>query len=165
MSIFVTGTDTDVGKTLVCAWLVHHWKAAYWKPLQSGLPADSDTIQALVPDAEILPSRWKLSQPLSPHLAAQKDNVRIDLGDVCLPKSDKPLVVEGAGGVFAPINNDKYIIDFIAKLGIKTLVVARSGLGTINHTLLTLQALRSRAIPIWGVVMNGPLNPDNPKAK
>jgi len=164
MTVFVTGTDTDVGKTLVCAWLVHHWKAAYWKPIQAGFPTDSDTIRSLVPDAEILPSAWTLTQALSPHLAAQKDHVRISLDELRLPHSSKPMVIEGAGGVFAPINNDQHIIDIIAKFNFKTLIVARSGLGTINHTLLTLHALRSRAIPIWGVVMNGPLNPDNQKA-
>ena len=164
MKVFVTGTDTDIGKTLVSAWLVQHWRASYWKPVQSGPDQDQDIIRRLVPDATIVPSRWELSQPLSPHLAAQHDNVQIELDDFTLPATSGPLVVEGAGGILVPLNTKATMIDLMAKLGLPVLVVARSALGTINHTLLTVQALRHRDIPIWGVVMNGPPNADNAQA-
>ncbi len=160
-AVFVTGTDTDVGKTMVSAWLVQHWRAAYWKPVQSGPQADCDTVAALAPDARILPSRHLLSQPLSPHMAARRDGVTINLDDFTLPAIAGPLVIEGAGGVLAPLNDTQFMIDLMEKLGAPVLIVTRSGLGTINHTLLTLQALAGRAIPILGVVMNGSIDPDN----
>ena len=164
MSLFITGTDTDVGKTLVSAWLVHHWRASYWKPIQSGPLADSGTVHNLVPSAKILPSRWTLSQPLSPHLAARHDGIQLDLADFVLPEVQGPLVVEGAGGVLVPINDRHLMIDLMAQLGLPVLVVARSTLGTINHTILTLRALRQRGLTILGVVMNGPPDPDNAQA-
>ena len=164
MSVFVTGTDTDVGKTLVSAWLVRHWKAAYWKPVQAGPDADGLAVRNLAPDAEIFPSAYALSQPLSPHLAAERDGVAISVSSFALPRTDRPLVVEGAGGVMVPLNADHTMLDLMERLMLPTIVVARSTLGTINHTLLTLTALRGRAIPILGVVINGPLNPDNSQA-
>lgn len=160
-AVFVTGTDTGVGKTLVSAWLVHHWRAAYWKPVQSGPETDCGTVKDLVPQAEIIPSRYVLSQALSPHLAARWDGTTIDLDQIVMPEIKGPLVIEGAGGVLVPLNDGRLIIDLMAKLGTPALIVVRSGLGTINHTLLTLQALRSRAIPIVGVVMNGPPDSGN----
>lgn len=163
-AVFITGTDTDVGKTLVSAWLVRHWQAAFWKPVQAGPQTDSQSVRSLVPTARIIPSLWSLSRPLSPHLAADLDGVDIDITGVKRPPIDGPLVIEGAGGVFAPLNRTTYILDLISTLEAPAIVVARSALGTINHTLLTLHALRSRAIPILGVVMNGPLNPDNRQA-
>ena len=143
---------------------MHHWRASYWKPIQSGPQTDADTLRTLLPKAAILPSRWALSQPLSPHLAARQDGVTISLDDFTLPAVSGPLVVEGAGGVLVPINDRHVMIDLMVQLNLPVLVVARSGLGTINHTLLTVQALRQRGLAIAGVVLNGPPNPDNAQA-
>ncbi|MBY0281313.1 MAG: dethiobiotin synthase [Alphaproteobacteria bacterium] len=165
MRIFVTGTDTDVGKTVVSAWLCYHLKASYWKPVQSGTSegTDSKTVWDLS-KTEIFPETYSLKAPLSPHLAASLEEVQIDLEKINLPKTDKPLIIEGAGGVMAPLNNKHTILDLIEHLKVPTIVVARSTLGTINHTCLTLQALRSRSLLILGVIMNGPQNSDNKEA-
>ncbi len=163
--VFVTGTDTGVGKTLVSAWLVRGWQADYWKPIQSGSEdgPDRDIVRRLSGAAteRIHPSRWDLRAPLSPHEAARLDGVALALSDFTLPETARPLVVEGAGGVLVPLNARDLMADLIARLGLPALIVARSGLGTINHTLLTVEALRRRAIPITGVVMVGPANPAN----
>lgn len=164
--VFVTGTDTDIGKTLVAAWIAQHWRAAYWKPVQSGTAGGTDatTIQALAPDAAIIPPRWTLTTPASPHLAARLDGVEIRLDDFTLPDTAGDLVVEGAGGLLVPLNDQDTMADLMARLGLPTVVVARSGLGTINHTLLTLAELRRRALPILGVIVNGPEDKENQAA-
>lgn len=164
--VFVTGTDTDVGKTLVSAWLAQHWAAAYWKPIQSGSAegVDADSIAKLAPAAEILPSSYVLQAPLSPHEAARRERVRIDLSALKPPRTAKPLVVEGAGGVMVPLNETALMADLMERLRLPVVVVARTGLGTINHTLMTLEVLRRRRIPILGVVMNGQKNPANRQA-
>jgi len=165
---FVTGTDTDVGKTVVSAWLVHHLNASYWKPVQSGMneTPDKNEIQRLcgISDHRILPSTYELNEALSPHEAARIDGIEIKLDKIVKPEVKGPLVIEGAGGVYVPLNDASFMIDLISKMGCPTIVVARSGLGTINHTLLTLSALRQNNIDVLGVVLNGPLNPKNKKA-
>ncbi|KIL98355.1 Dethiobiotin synthetase [Paramagnetospirillum magnetotacticum MS-1] len=164
--VFVTGTDTDVGKTLVSAWLAQHWRADYWKPIQTGSAQGTDfgSVAALAPAAHIHPSAVVLPAPLSPHEAARRENTRIDLSALVLPQTSAPLVVEGAGGVMVPINEAALMIDLMARLALPTIVVARSGLGTINHTLMTLEILRRRRVPLLGVVMNGQKNPANRQA-
>ncbi|EPY03117.1 dethiobiotin synthase [Magnetospirillum fulvum] len=164
--VFVTGTDTGIGKTLVSAWLARGWQAAYWKPIQSGMTEGTDPawVARMAPEVEIIPSAIELQAPLSPHEAARRERRRIDLSALVLPETDKPLVVEGAGGAMVPINETALMVDLIARLGLPVLVVARSGLGTINHTLLTLEVLRRRRIPLLGVVMNGQRNPANRQA-
>jgi dethiobiotin synthetase/malonyl-CoA O-methyltransferase len=162
--VFVTGTDTGIGKTMVSAWLVRSWKADYWKPVQSGIADgyDADVIRSVVPNATIHPSVFLLNAPLSPHQAARLDGVSIALEDFRLPATNgRPLVVEGAGGVFVPLNDSHLMVDLMARLRLPVLVVGRSGLGTINHCLLTLEALRQRDIPIAGVVLSGPINDAN----
>lgn len=165
---FVTGTDTDVGKTVVSSLLVKQLDAYYWKPIQSGTNEceDKDEIQRLtnLPDDKILPCSYELSEPLSPHEAARIDGVEIKLDEITLPSVEGNLIIEGAGGVFAPLNDGTLMIDLIKKLNCQVIVVARSGLGTINHTLLTLKALRDYKIDISGVVINGELNYKNKKA-
>jgi dethiobiotin synthetase len=165
MGIFVTGTDTNVGKTIISAWLCYNLKASYWKPGQSGAIEGSDS--AIVTDlsgAEIFPEAYSLKAPLSPHLAASLEGIQIDLNKITPPLTDKPLIIEGAGGIMAPLNNKHTILDLIGQLKVPTIVVARSTLGTINHTCLTLEALRSRSLPVLGVIMNGPKNSDNKEA-
>jgi malonyl-CoA O-methyltransferase len=166
--VFVTGTDTGVGKTVAAACLVRAWGADYWKPAQTGLadePGDSATVAALagLPAGRVLPPRVALRAPLAPAAAAALEGVAFDLADFTVPPrtGHRPLVVEGAGGVLVPLTAEALIIDLIARLGLPVVVVARSSLGTINHTLLTLEALRSRALPVAGVILNGPADAGN----
>lgn len=166
---FITGTDTDVGKTVVSALLTLGLGATYWKPIQSGLAPITDTdyvrrVTAL--DAShFIPERFRLTQPLSPHAAAAIDGLSIHLSDFVRPASAKPyLIVEGAGGLMVPLNAHDLMIDLIQHLNLPVCLVARSTLGTINHTLLSLAQLRRAEIPIVGVVLNGPKNESNRQA-
>jgi dethiobiotin synthetase len=174
-SVFVTGTDTDVGKTLFSAWLCMHWQANYWKPIQSGLSevthleTDTDRVTRLATCMHI-PERHRLTQPLSPHQSADLDGVSIQLEDFVWPPSHQQhiqgerWVIEGAGGCMVPINWTQCMSDLMLHLALPVLVVARSGLGTINHTCLTLEHLKNKGIHVLGVVLNGPSNPANKKA-
>lgn len=168
--IFITGTGTDVGKTVVSAMLVAGTRGAYWKPIQSGLGEITDTqwIQQMtgLPDDHFMPETHRLRQPLSPHAAAALDGVHIDLADFAPPDPHPRhhLVVEGAGGLLVPLNERHFMLDLVVQLGLPVLLVASSQLGTINHTLLSLDKLRSRKVPVTGVVMNGPKNESNRQA-
>jgi dethiobiotin synthetase/malonyl-CoA O-methyltransferase len=164
--IFVTGTDTGVGKTMVSAWLVRSWGGEYWKPVQSGTIEawDADPVRAAAPGAIVHPSTYALSAPLSPHEAARLEGVTIRLDAFHLPAARRPLVVEGAGGALVPLNDRDLMVDLMIHLDLPVLVVARSGLGTINHTLMTVAVLRDRGARIAGVVLNGPPNPANRQA-
>lgn len=167
-NLFVTGTDTGAGKSVVSAWLVHRLNANYWKPIQSGLEGETDTqiVQKLagLDDHRCYPPTFSLTQPLSPDEAARRDGVTIHLDDFSLPPSPRPLVVEGAGGLLVPLNNKDFMVDLIRHLGLPVVLVARTTLGTINHTLLSLEALRHRQIPILGIILSGPKNPANEQA-
>lgn len=174
--LFVTGTGTDVGKTVVSAALLHRYRHVaplrYWKPVQTGTPMDDDTasVKALgiCGVDEIYAAGVRLPRPLSPHLAAELCGVKIDVSSVvrlaCKASSPRGWIVEGAGGVLVPLNRNELMADLMAALGLPVLIVASSQLGTINHTLLTLEALRSRSIPIAGVLLNGPSNAENWRA-
>jgi len=162
MKVFVTGTDTDAGKTVVSAWLCLHADADYWKPIQSGHPPDRDAdVVARLSGARVHPERHLLRAPLSGQDAARLEGKRIELDDFRPPQTARPLVIEGAGGVLVPLNESATTLDLIERLGAPVIVAARSGLGTINHTCLTLMALRSRNLPILGVVLSGPPNAAN----
>jgi dethiobiotin synthetase/malonyl-CoA O-methyltransferase len=165
MKVFVTGTDTDAGKTIVAAWLCLHSGADYWKPIQSGHPPDrdADTV-ARLSGAHIHPERHLLREPLSPFHAARLENLRIEMEDFRLPETSRPLVIEGAGGVLVPVNEAATMLDLLVRLGAPVILAARSGLGTINHTCLTLSALRGRGVPVLGVVLSGPQNTANREA-
>lgn len=169
-SLFVTGTNTDIGKTVVSAVLVAGLRANYWKPIQSGLidGTDTDWIQKHtdIPQSHIHKETYALQQPLSPHAAAVFDNIEISLDAFSLPviPEEDFLIIEGAGGVLVPINEKYFMLDLIEKLGSPVLIVADSELGTINHSLLTIRQLRDRKIKIAGVVMNGPQNQGNKEA-
>lgn len=167
--IFVTGTDTGIGKTVVSALLTAGLKASYWKPIQSGLEEETDTEfvrrVAEVTEKRIIPERYRLNEPLSPHASAKIDGKTIHLDDFEMPGfTSNHLVIEGAGGLLVPLNEKDMIIDLIQKLEVPVLLVVRSELGTLNHTFLSLEALRNRGIPIIGVIMNGPPNVSNRKA-
>jgi len=172
---FVTGTDTGVGKTVASAALVHRLRAAgpvrYWKPIQTGIETDDDTatvgwLGGCAPD-ELWQHGIRLERPVSPHLAARLSGTRIDAAHVARHFPDDRSVrwiVEGAGGVLVPLNEREMMADLISRLALPVIVVSRSTLGTINHTLLTIEALRRRSIDVAGVVMIGPPNADNREA-
>ena len=161
MRVIVTGTDTDVGKTVVAAALAGALRATYWKPVQSGLidGTDSDTVRALAGEAvPILPEVYRLQAPLSPNIAAAQEGVHIDPAALAMPDVDGPLVVEGAGGVLVPLTDDWLSADQFAAWGLPVILVARTALGTINHTLLSLESLRARGVEVMGVFFNGEEN-------
>jgi len=169
-AFFITGTDTDVGKSVVAAILTLGLKAAYWKPVQSGNEPSTDTdwIKSAteLDNRHFFSERYRLTNPLSPHEAARLDNIQISLHDFALPDSQgfPHLVIEGAGGLMVPLNESDLMIDLLQQFAVPALLVSRSTLGTINHTLLSLQQLRQRNIPVLGVIMNGPRNPANKQA-
>lgn len=161
MRVVVTGTDTDVGKTVVAAALAGALHASYWKPVQSGLVdgTDSDTVRALAGDGVcIVPEIYRLNAPLSPNIAAAREGVRIDRTALTLPDVAGPLVVEGAGGVLVPLADDWLSADQFAAWGLPVILVARTALGTINHSLLSIEALRTRGVEVMGVFFNGEEN-------
>ncbi len=167
---FVTGTDTGVGKTVLSALLCAALDAFYWKPIQTGTceGTDRETVQrlALLDEHRSLPESYCFDPPVSPHLAASQAGRQIDLSKILLPEISPTdaLVVEGAGGVMVPINETEFMIDLIQHLRLPVLIASRSTLGTINHTLLTVAALRQVSLAIAGVVMIGHENADNFRA-
>ena len=168
--LVIVGTDTDVGKTVVSALVVQGLGATYWKPVQSGLEegGDSGRVQRLLnlPHERLLPEAYRLQAPVSPHWAAEREGVQVDRQKLELPTLAQvpgPLVVETAGGLLVPLRRDWLQIEQIAHWRLPVLLVARSGLGTLNHTLLSLEALERRSIPVLGLVLNGPLHADNPR--
>jgi dethiobiotin synthetase len=169
-TLFVTGTDTAVGKTVVSAILVAGLAGEYWKPIQSGAEAGTDTAwlkeKTGLPDAAFHPETYLLSPFLSPHAAAARQGVRIDLAAIRTParRQASHLIIEGAGGILVPLNETETMADLIVQLHVPVLLVARSTLGTINHTLLSLEKLRHIGADVLGVVMNGPKDEENRKA-
>ena len=161
--IIVTGTDTGVGKTVFAAGLAAALGATYWKPIQSGLDgetSDSNTVRALGV-REILPEAYQLTEPLSPHRAAELDGVTIDPDRLALPQVTGPLVIEGAGGLLVPVTRDTLFADLFRRWQAPAVLVARTALGTINHSLLSIEAMRARSIPILGIAFVGDANEDN----
>jgi dethiobiotin synthetase len=157
----VTGTDTGVGKTVVAAGLAGYLGARYWKPVQAGLDeeTDSDAVRRLTDGrAQVIPEGYRLVTPCSPHEAARIDGVRIDPTALALPAGDTPLIVEGAGGVLVPLGDDTLYTDLFAEWRLPVILVARTTLGTINHSLLSLEALRARGLQVAGVIFSGDEN-------
>ena len=163
--LVVTGTDTDVGKTVFAAALAGALGAHYWKPVQAGTDpyGDADRVATLsgLPPSHILPEAYRLATPCSPHRAAAIDGVTIDPARLALPEVAGPLVVEGAGGILVPITPDLLFADLFARWARPVVLVARTALGTINHSLLSIEALRRRAVPILGVAFIGDAHPDS----
>ncbi|EPY49589.1 dethiobiotin synthetase [Schizosaccharomyces cryophilus OY26] len=164
MKLFVTGISTDVGKTIVSSILVESLQADYWKPIQSGDLENSDShkLKRLISNSKthIHPNSYALNTPASPHVAAKLDQVTIDVNSIVTPGTENPhMVIEGAGGVFVPLNDKDMIIDIIQQ-DYKVVIVSRNYLGSINHTLLTIEALRNRNISIAGIVFSGTENPE-----
>lgn len=157
----VTGTDTDVGKTVFAAGLAGYLGARYWKPVQAGTEGGTDSERVrLLSDrkADVLPEAYILQTPCSPHEAARLDGVAIDLERLKLPLGDGPLVVEGAGGVLVPYADDLLAADLFAAWGLPVILISRTSLGTINHSLLSIEALRARSIDLHGIVFVGEEN-------
>ena len=166
--VFVTGTDTGVGKTLLSALLVAALNRKYWKPIQTGASEGTDR-QAVMKWAGVsadrtFPEAVVFDPPVSPHLAAEQQGSRIDLMAIRRPVEPDPIVIEGAGGVYVPINDDVFMLDLMGHLNAPVVVAARTALGTINHTLLTISAIRSAGLELRGVVMVGKENADNRRA-
>jgi dethiobiotin synthetase len=165
--LFVTGTDTGIGKTLVSAMLMSGLNARYWKPVQSGLTDITDTEWVKkhtgLDDTRFFKETYRLKEPLSPHTSAALEGIHIDMERFIIPETneDETLIIEGAGGIMVPLNEKELMIDLMKRCNAPVILVARSGLGTINHTLLSINQMRQEHIEIFGVVMNGPKNKDN----
>lgn len=161
-TIVVTGTDTDIGKTVFAAALTVALDATYWKPVQAGLDEGGDGAAVRrLGVSRILPEAYRLATPCSPHRAAAIDGVTIDPDRLALPDLPGRLVVEGAGGVLVPLAGDLLYADMFARWGAPVVLVARTALGTINHSLLSIEALRARHVPILGIAFIGDPVPDS----
>ncbi|UJH66121.1 dethiobiotin synthase [Allomuricauda sp. SCSIO 65647] len=161
MKIFVTGISTEVGKTIASAILVEALQADYWKPVQAGdlHYSDSDKVKEMIsnPKSVIHPNSYALNTPMSPHAAAEIDGIKIDLSDILEPKTENHLVIEGAGGLLVPLNDKDTIFDLV-KPEYKVVVVSRHYLGSINHSLLTINALRQKGFEV-GIIFSGNEHP------
>ena len=159
---FITGISTGIGKTVTSAVLVEKLKADYWKPIQSGDldQSDSLTVKSLISNQKstIHPEKYKLTQPLSPHLSAKLDGVHIQLENLTPPQTENTLIIEGAGGLMVPLNEKELLLDLIKNLGIEVIVVSQNYLGSINHTLLTINTLKQNQIKIKGIIFSGDEN-------
>jgi len=164
-TLVVTGTDTGIGKTVFAAALTSALGASYWKPVQSGLAEETDSACVArlgeVPPHRILPEAYRLILPASPHLSAEQDGVEIDPQALVPPQVDGPLVIEGAGGLLVPLTRTTLTIDLFARWGFPVVLCARTGLGTINHSLLSLEALKARGVPVLGIAFIGDPAPDS----
>ncbi|WP_407180613.1 dethiobiotin synthase [Bradyrhizobium sp. STM 3562] len=163
--IVVTGTDTGIGKTVFSAGLANFLSAKYWKPVQAGLDGQTDSQHVArlgsLSDDRILPERHRLNTPASPHRAADIDGISIDVDALDVPDTgEHPLVIEGAGGLMVPLSRDTLFIDVFARWRLPVLLCARTALGTINHSLLSIEALRHRQIDILGIAFIGDENLD-----
>jgi dethiobiotin synthetase len=163
--LFITGIGTGVGKTIVSAILVEKLQADYWKPIQSGDLDNSDTmtVRSLVSNSKTTfhPEAYRLTQPFSPHKSAALDGITIDPSKIVMPPTENQLVIEGAGGLFVPLNDHFFMIDLIQQFNAEVVLVVKHYLGSINHTLLSLEALKSRGITIRMVVFNGDRDEDS----
>lgn len=160
MNYFVTGIDTDSGKTLVSAILCEALEFEYWKPIQAGTPKDSDIIRSLSPTTIIHPERYFLQTPASPHAAAKIDKVEIQLADFDPPKKSG-IIIEGAGGCLVPLNDSDFVIDLTRGFNCEIILVADLYLGSINHTLLSAHLVNSRGYAVKGIIFNGRSNPES----
>jgi len=163
MNYFVTAIGTDSGKTLASAILCEALNADYWKPVQAGLPRDADVVRSLItnPQTKIHPERYLLNTPASPHAAAKIDGVNISLADFTLPVTTNSLIIEGAGGCMVPLNDNDFVVDLIRFLSTDTILISNLYLGSINHTLLTIESLKKRNIKLGGIIFNGEPNAES----
>ncbi len=159
---FVTGIGTGIGKTIVSAILTEKLKADYWKPVQAGELNNSDTmkVKSLVSNTKSVfhPETYALTEPFSPHKSAAIDGIEIDINEFTIPKTDNNLIIEGAGGLMVPLNDQFLVIDLIKKLNVEVILVSQNYLGSINHTLLSIQTLKHYQIPVAGIIFNSDSN-------
>jgi dethiobiotin synthetase len=160
--ILVAGIGTDVGKTVVSAILTLLVEGDYWKPIQSGAPGDAETVAQWLPRTQVHPPAYSLKAPLSPHHAARLENAVIQ--PFSLPETTRPLVIEGVGGILVPLATEWLAIDLFSTWPCKWILVSKHYVGSINHTLLTVEALKQRHIPILGIIFNGEPNADSESA-
>ena len=156
----IAGIGTEIGKTVCSAIITKALQADYWKPVQAGNLTDGDAywVQQWVPGTQVFPSTYALNHPLSPHTAAELDGVSIEIGAFFLPETTNNLVIELAGGIMVPLNNEQTNLDLIQHLSLQVILVSKNYLGSINHTLLTYEILKSRNISMAGIIFNGPTN-------
>ncbi len=160
-TLIICGTDTGIGKTVVSAGLTQALGAQYWKPVQAGLEEETDSqIVARLSGRPVLPETYRLQMPASPHLSAEAEGIEIDPAQLTLPQVDGPLVVEGAGGLMVPLNRRTLYLDVIAGWQKPVVLCARTALGTINHSLMSLAMLRQAQVAVLGVVFVGDPQPD-----
>lgn len=162
MKLFITGIGTEVGKTICSAILTQYFKADYWKPVQSGDLdyTDSHKVADWTDNTRCHPETYRLQLPASPHQSAREENIHIRVEDFKLPETDRPLIVEGAGGLMVPLSDEEFMIDLVEKLDIPVALVVRNYLGCINHTLLSLIALQQKNIKVEYLILNGTFPPD-----
>jgi dethiobiotin synthetase len=163
MNYFVTAIGTDSGKTLVSAILCKALQADYWKPVQAGYPTDSETVKSFLRDtnSKIHTETYVLKTPASPHAAAALENIKISLNDFVIPNHERDLIIEGAGGCLVPLNNTDFVIDMANKFKAEVVLVSNLYLGSINHTLLSWEAIKRRGLPIKGIIFNGNHNSES----
>ncbi len=161
---FITGIGTNVGKTITSAILTEALQADYWKPVQAGDLHQSDThkVQSLISNTQSVfyPEIYRLNTPASPHAAAKIDGIEIDLAKFTIPQTKNNLIIEGAGGLMVPLNSKDLVIDLISQLNVEVILVSQNYLGSINHTLLSIALLKSRNIPVKGIIFNGDTTPE-----
>lgn len=158
---FVTGIDTDAGKTIASAILVEKLKADYWKPIQAGEPTDSNAVRRLVsPERVIHPEGIVLEAPMSPHAAAKLENIDLRAAQLKLPETENTLLIEGAGGLLVPINDEEFVINLAKQFDAEVILVSRNYLGSINHTMLSIAYLKDNGFKIAGIIFN-----DTPNAE
>lgn len=163
MNYFVTAIGTDCGKTIASAILCSAFHAGYWKPVQAGMPSDSDAIRILLGEGKckIYQETFIFKTPASPHAAAALENTIIRLDDFILPQHNSDLVIEGAGGCLVPLNDHDFVIDLASKFNAEIILVSNFYLGSINHTLLSCEALVKRNLRVRGIIFNGPHNAES----
>ena len=159
MNYFITAIGTDSGKTLISAALAKALKADYWKPIQAGFPTDSDTVKKLVNnEIHVHPEHIILETPASPHAAAAIENKVLRIKDINLPITNNSLIIEGAGGCMVPLNNKEMMIELAPYFNAEIILISNNYLGSINHTLLSVNLIKSRGYSIKGIIFNGPAN-------
>jgi dethiobiotin synthetase len=159
-SYFITAIHTDSGKTLISAIFTQALHADYWKPIQAGYPRDTDKVMSFVHNkiSRFHKEAYLLQAPMSPHAAARLEHIEIHLDNILMPRTENTLIVEGAGGVLAPISDTQFVIDIAAKFKLEVILVCNIYLGSINHSLLTVNELKRRKLRVKGIVFNGPEN-------